>query len=44
MTANNDKKSAGDGFVTVNKPSIIWICRDSGDEEGGKPPEDGKRL
>ena len=43
MTANNDKKSTGDGFVTfkVNKPSIIWICRDSrGDEEkGGKPPE-----
>ena len=43
MTANNDKNSTGDGFVTfkVNKPSIIWICRDSrGDEEkGGLPPD-----
>lgn len=43
MTANNDKKSEGKDFLTfkVNKPSIIWVCRDSrGDEEkGGKVPE-----
>ena len=43
MTANNDKKSEGKNFLTfkVNKPSIIWVCRDSrGDEEkGDKVPE-----
>ena len=43
MTANDDKNSNGDDFLTfeIDKPAIVWVAHDSrgAKEKGGVPPE-----
>lgn len=43
MTANDDKSSNGDDFLTfeIDKPAVVWVAHDSrGEKEkGGVPPQ-----